>query len=191
MVEVPIIMVEVPTIMVEVPTIMVEITTIMVEVPTIMVEIPIIMVEITTIMVEVLLATVETQTQLKSPFLLIQSNAEKTLTTTELECASAQSVSSKKDQSVSRENPALPTPSEQQMETATANLDIKTTEVSVLNVLLELSGAQPLKNACSCVVKTQLTQLLLVPVNVLTVSVLWVDCVKNALLTISSAMDTV
>ena len=57
----------------------------------------------------------------------------------------------------SLENPAEPTKSELLMEVAAASKDSPTTMESVLNVLLELSGAPLPTNASSSVVKTQLT----------------------------------
>lgn len=84
-----------------------------------------------------------------------------------------------------------PTKLELKMEDAAVSPASKTTMEFVLNVPPELSGAQPQANASSFVDKTQLTMIELENASVLKDLVLLEECVRNALPTILSAMDTV
>ena len=89
------------------------------------------------------------------------------------------------------ENLAEPTKSELLMEVASVLMDSPTTMEFALNVLPELSGALPHKNASSFVVKTQL--MMSKPRNacVLKDLVLWVEFVKPVLQTTLLATDIV
>lgn len=77
------------------------------------------------------------------------------------------------------------------MEAALVPLASPTTTVSALNVLPELSGAQPQVNASSFVAKMQFSPQLPTLVSALLAMVLWEDNANSALLATSSAMDIV
>lgn len=117
-------------------------------------------------------------------------SADNLLMIMDLEFASARLDSLKLMENAFPENPAEPTKSELLMEVANVFKDSPTTMESALNVLPELSGALPQENASSFAVRTQLMMSKPRSACALKDSVSWVEFVKPAPQTTSSAMDT-